>query len=158
MHRSCHVCLVESATYTYQCYRPLFTFPSSSTACTMASDTIATPETHLSCKHETEENIVPEIPSHWLFKRDNHPLNHTYFCWRPFMHFLHHLFCAIGFGHASLHTVWEKAHPDTPDKIWEAGRDLLRERLEHINIVVRLCQSLDRCLIDFNYDIWPRLL
>lgn len=85
---------------------------------------------------------VPEIPPHWVFERENHPTGHSYFCWRPFTHFLHHLFCAIGFGHSSMHTVWENAHPDCPVEIWEAGRNLVRERMQHINIVVRFRRSL----------------
>jgi len=90
---------------------------------------------------KARKNPIPEIPSHWIFERDGHPSKHTYFCWSPFMHFLHHLFCVIGLGHASLHHVWEDSHPDCSAEVWEHGRDMLRERLQHINIVAGLLLS-----------------
>jgi hypothetical protein len=111
-----------------------------------SSDTIDMSAATVRDDRKTEDPHIPEIPSHWIFKRDKHPVGHAYFCWSPFLHFLHHLFCVIGLGHASLHEVWKTCHPGCSDEVWEHGRDRLRERLEHINIVVRLSKSDGRPL------------
>ena len=111
-------------------------------------------ETPVRDDHKTENSHIPEIPSHWIFKRDKHPVEHPYFCWSPFTHFLHHLFCVIGLGHASLHQVWKMCHPGCPDDVWENGRDRLRERLEHINIVVRVVQSFSFPFIEMSGLGW----
>jgi len=103
----------------------------------MSSDIIAESENRFIPNHNAQGNSVPELPPHWIFKRDEHPLKHTDFCWWPFFHFLHHLFCVIGLGHASLHYVWEVSYPGCPAEVWGPWRDTLRERLQHINIVVR---------------------
>jgi len=115
--------------------------PLSLTMSTMSSDTIVGPGTRCLCNHKAQDkkegNQVPKMPSHWVFERDRHPPGHAYFCWWPFFHFLHHLFCAISFGHSNLYHVWELSYPGCSTELWEHGRDLQRERMEHINIMVR---------------------
>jgi hypothetical protein len=106
--------------------------PPSSTMNRMPSDATMGPGTRL-----IPNQKLPAIPPHWIFERDGHPSRHTYFCWWPFFHFLHHLFCVIGLGHASLHDVWEMTYLDCPAEVWERWRDTVRARLEHTNIVVR---------------------
>lgn len=106
----------------------------------VSSDTAFSPET-LESIHKTHENSVPEIPPHWIFEREGYPSNHTDFCWWPISHFLHHAFCAIGFGHTSLPDVWKVCHPDCLPEVWERERETTRDRLQHVNIVVRTQRS-----------------
>ena len=106
--------------------------------------------------HKSEDAQIPEIPSHWVFGGGGDSSKH--FCWRPFTHFLHHLFCVIGLGHASLHSVWKDSYPGCPDEVWEKGRDRLRERLEHINIVVRSHLRVDECFACLHPSDWSRLV
>ena len=100
-----------------------------------------------------EETPVPdhELPPHWVFKREGHPLNHSYFCWRPFPHFLCHLFCLIGFGHVNLDGVWEVCHPDCAVETWERWRDQLKGRLQHINVMVHSWQIPSERLLKILY-------
>lgn len=103
-------------------------------------DTPQTKEVHL-CAYKARKPLIPPVPLHWIFERDGHSKYHGHFCWRPFTHFLHHLFCVIGLGHASLNAVWERCYEDCPDEVWEHFRDELRERMEHINVVAGLLIS-----------------
>lgn len=126
-------------------------YPSSSlNMTTMSSDTMVGSEINFPSNRngKAQEHLVPEIPSHWIFDRDGHLSNHSYFCWGPPIHCLYHLLCVISFGHASLYQVWESTYPDCPVEVWEHGRDMLRERIQHINIVVRFSQRLDRLPAD----------
>ena len=123
---------VVSASYISPLGTPTsFPFPLSVAARKMS------PEAHPSSDIEAQKTDVLDMPSHWIFKRDGHPLNHTYFCWWPPLHFLHHLMCAIGWGHGSLVEFWELCHPRCPLEVWEHERDLVGGRLEHLNTVVR---------------------
>ena len=87
--------------------------------------------------NKTKGKTVPPMPSHWIFERDGHPSGHAYFCWWPLPHFLHHLFCSISFGHSNMRDVWKNSYPDCSTERWEKVRMELRERLEHINLMVR---------------------
>ena len=122
----------------------------------MLPETTATPVTHVPCSHEPKKNVVPEMPPHWVFERDKHPEHWYSSYWHLFTHFLYRTFCVIGLGHADLETVWETTHPDCPVEIWEAGRNSLRERLEHVNLVVRSRRTIDEQLVGLNCDVWPR--
>ena len=73
---------------------------------------------------------IPDLPPHWDFGGDVHPI---YASWNPIL-FIHQLLCIISFGCASLQTVWDKIH--SPD--WRALRESGKDRLQHINVVVRL--------------------
>jgi len=112
----------------------------------MLPDTTATPQAHSVCNHKQKETIVPEMPSHWVFERDEHS-KHWYLSWHRFAHFLYRVFCVIGLGHADLKTVWVTTHPNCPVEIWEAGRNSLRERLEHVNLVVRFRRAIYQRLL-----------
>jgi len=116
------------------------------------------PQGTLSYNDKAQGNFIPEMPSHWIFERDGHLPAHSYFCWSPFFHLLHHLLCVIGFGHGSLYHVWEVSHPDCPVEVWESGRDSLRERLQHINVMVCFQRRLDKRFIDFFCAVWSRLV
>ena len=120
------------------------------------SQTTATPGIYPLGDQKLKEN-PPPMPHHWVFKRDKHS-DHWFFCWRPFAHFVYRVFCVIGLGHTDLKTVWETSYPGCPVEGWEAGRDSLRERLEHVNLVVRFRWSLDECLVDLDCDVWSRLV
>ena len=56
------------------------------------------------------------------------------------------MLCAVALGHDDLGIIWENSHPGVPVEVWEHGRDSLRERIEHVNLVVRFGWSLDERL------------
>ena len=119
---------------------PTLSLPYSSPPLTtraMSLHTAPQPGTGVGSSDKADPN-PPKLPPHWNFGGEE---GHTYFCWWPFFHCLHHLLCVIGFGHASLVDLWKVTHPKCSSEVWEHGRDLLRERMEHINLVVRLRQS-----------------
>ena len=74
--------------------------------------------------------VIPPLPEHWDFGGELHPLRPS---WNPIL-FTHQLFCAISFGGGNLQTVWEKSHTSA----WNVTRDVVRERINHANLVVRL--------------------
>ena len=96
------------------------------------------PQSGQEVQEKVQENTIPEIPPHWIFERNGHPTNHLYFCWWPLLHCIYHISCVISFGHASLYPIWEVSHQNCSAEVWEHARTLLRERLAHVNIVVRL--------------------
>ena len=74
-------------------------------------------------------------PPHWDFGGELHPtfasLNAN-----PTL-LIHQVFCFISFGCANLQTVWERSHSKSA---WQEVRTTVKDRLEHINVVVRLPQ------------------
>ena len=96
------------------------------------------PQSKQEVQETVQENPTDTIPPHWIFERDGHPPEHPYFCWWPLFHCIYHISCVISFGHANLYRVWEVSHPNCSDEVWEQAATLLRERLAHVNIVVRL--------------------
>ena len=107
----------------------------SSTMNTM-SETVAAQGARSPSDTKQKENDLPNMPPHWVFERGRHP-DHWFLCWRPLAHFIYRVFCVIGLGHSDLGIVWKASHPKCPVETWEAGRDSLRERIQHINVVVR---------------------
>lgn len=84
------------------------------------------------------------MPSHWVFKRDNPTPKDAYSFWQYLWHIPHQFFCVISLGHGSLRDVWSGSYPGCPIEVWKEGRNELRERLEHINLVVRPHPSADK--------------
>jgi len=88
------------------------------------------------------ENVVPPMPSHWIFKRDE----------RWVAYFIFRIFCSISLGHTDLETLWEKCNRNCPRKTWEDERDLWVERQGQTNLVVRFRRIIDEYVVCFDCD------
>ena len=73
---------------------------------------------------------IPELPDHWDFGGEVHPTQVS----RGTPLLVHRLFCIIGFGYVNLQTVWERSHTSA----WRGVRNDMKDRTQHINIVVCL--------------------
>ena len=69
------------------------------------------------------------MPVHWKFEKGS------------YLAFIHGLLCVIGTGHTSLFPIWRMVRPDREGDDWKETRESLKKRLEHIGILVRLCES-----------------
>ena len=109
----------------------------------------AEPRTHLADPKIQGGGGIPDVPPHWMFERDG---GRSVFPGRPFVHFLYQFFCVIGFGYPSPRDFWEVSYPGCPVEVVERARDKLRQRFEHVNIVVR-CQSFGGRVAGFDCNV-----
>ena len=72
--------------------------------------------------------VDAEIPVWWTFKKGS------------YLTFIYGLLCVIGTGHTSLVPIWRVVHPNCTTEDWKEVRDSMKQRFEHINILVRLCE------------------
>ena len=103
---------------------------------------------HLLDQKVEGDQTPDEMPPHWVFKRDKDMSKNSPFHWRSLVYDLHKVLCVFGFGHASLRDVWVMTHPKCRLEVVDRTKNKLRQRLEHVNIVVRY-QDFDRCVGDF---------
>lgn len=71
---------------------------------------------------------APELPPHWKFGEQTG----GHFSANPIT-LLCQLFCVVGFGRPDLEGVWKRSHED-----WVELRREVKDRLHHVDIVVRL--------------------
>ena len=104
--------------------------------------------THLLDQKVEGDHTPNEMPPHWVFKRDKD----TSKIFPPHLHSLvyglHKVLCVFGFGHSNLRDVWEMTHPKCRVEVVDRTKDKLRQRLEHVNIVV-CYQYFDRWVLIF---------
>lgn len=87
----------------------------------------------MTASHDDDDGnvtVIPNLPEHWNFGGEIHPIQAP----RNLTLFIHQLLCVLSFGYANLQTVWKKSHTSA----WRTTRDDMRDRLQHINIMVRL--------------------
>ena len=84
----------------------------------------------------TMNDEIPPLPPHWIFDGERESPNYTGSLTQKTVLDIHHILCLVIFGRGSLRPIWERVHTvDT--KGWEEGRNLIKERIQHSNIVVR---------------------
>ena len=84
----------------------------------------------MSIPRDDEENALgKDLPKHWNFGGETDSIRLP----RNPRLLIQQLLCVICFGCASLQTVWRESH--TP--AWRTSRNDVRDRLQHINVVVR---------------------
>lgn len=87
----------------------------------------------LDTKHD---DTLPPPPPHWIFDGEPDSPRYTGSFKQRAVVALHRTLCIVTFGEKSLRPIWERKH--APESgAWEYGRDTLRERIQHTNIVVR---------------------
>ena len=82
-----------------------------------------------------EDERIPPMPPHWIFDGEEDSPNYTGSLMQRIVLATYHVLCVATFGEKSLHPIWVRNHTDT--KAWEYGRDTLKDRIQHTNIVVR---------------------
>jgi hypothetical protein len=84
----------------------------------------------------TTDDEIPPVPSHWIFDGERDSPNYTGSLMQKVVLAINRTLCIVTFADGNLRPIWERAHkPDAGH--WEEGRNALRERIEHTNIVVR---------------------
>ena len=78
---------------------------------------------------------VPRIESHWTFEDGGYP---TFPPLRLVLRVIFQFLCLISFGHKNLGPIWAACYRGCEEEDWNKRRDAIRERLEHVNVVVRL--------------------
>ena len=74
--------------------------------------------------------LMPDLPEHWKFGKGIDPIEIPQ---NPRL-FIHRSLCLISFGCGNLQAVWERSHTSA----WRTTRKDMKERLQHVNVVVRL--------------------
>ncbi|KAF9642150.1 hypothetical protein BDM02DRAFT_3273571 [Thelephora ganbajun] len=82
----------------------------------------------------TMNDEIPPLPPHWIFDGEPDSPNYTGSLTQRVVLTLHRVLCIMTFGGASIRPVWKRIHT-TGAGVWEEGRDSLRERIQHTNIV-----------------------
>ena len=107
---------------------------------------------------ETHEYVPPADdtnpripPPHWTFGRGGYP---TFFLLHSVLRALFQFLCLISFGHKNLKPIWAVCYRGCKEEDWEKKRDAIRERLQHVNVVVRLQQSPDEFSAGLDRDFW----
>jgi len=81
----------------------------------------------------TKDDRIPPLPPHWVFDGEEDSPNYTGSLMQRVVLATHHLLCVVTFGEKSLRPIWERHHTDIA--AWEYGRDTLKDRIQHTNIV-----------------------
>lgn len=82
------------------------------------------------------DDDVPPLPPHWIFDGERDSPNYTGSLTQKVELVIHRILCIVTFGHPRLRPVWERSFTMDAGG-WEEGRNSLRERIQHTNIVVR---------------------
>jgi len=83
----------------------------------------------------TEKNDeIPSMDKHWIFYGEPTSLNDTRSLAQRVVLAISRILCLVAFGWPNLSPAWERSH--SKDKDWEEGKDSLRKRIEHTNVVV----------------------
>ena len=92
---------------------------------------------------------LPDIPPHWLVRREDYPLLQYYF---------QRFISIISWGDGNMAHLWGVCCPGCSSELWEKETEMVIKRLDRVNIVVRIFSSLDfdRCSMGFDCDFWPR--
>ena len=78
---------------------------------------------------------VPPPPRHWILNGERDSPNYTVSLAQNVVLFTHRILCLVAFGEPSIRPIWERSHcGDITD--WEETRSSLRERIQHMNIIV----------------------
>jgi len=79
---------------------------------------------------------VPPLPPHWIFDGEPDSPNYTGSLVQKAVLAFHRTLALVTFGVGSLRPTWERCHLAYHDEgIWAEGRDSLRERIQHTNVV-----------------------
>lgn len=84
----------------------------------------------------TMKNEIPPLPPHWIFDGEPDSPNYTGSLKQRAVLAFHRILSIVTLGGGSLRPLWERCHIEN-DGVWEEGRDSLRERIQHTNVVVR---------------------
>ena len=82
-----------------------------------------------------DDSGVPPLPRHWILNGERDSPNYTGSLAQKLVLVTHRILCLITFGGTSLRPIWERSHCEDT-RVWEEGRNSLRERIQHTNIVV----------------------
>ena len=85
-----------------------------------------------SCIDDTDPR---KPPPHWTFEGGKYPsfVPLHWVLWALFQ-----FLCLVSFGQKNLRHVWAACYRGCSKEVWEKKRGAMRERVQHINIVVRL--------------------
>jgi len=84
-----------------------------------------------------KDDEIPQIPPHWIFDGERDSPKYTGSLAQKVVLLFHRALCFVTFGGASIRPMWNRIHTTEPGA-WEEGRDSLRERISHHNIVAGL--------------------
>ena len=91
------------------------------------------PRTTMSIVSAKMGDEIPPMPPHWIFDGERESPNYAGSTMQKVVLVTHRAFCAVTIGSSNLRPLWERCN----DGGWEEGRNSLRERIQHTNIVVR---------------------
>jgi len=102
----------------------------------------------------TNGDEIPPLPPHWIFDGEQDSPNYTGSLAQKVVLNFHRTLCLVSFGGTGLRQIWERSH--TMDSgTWEEGRNSLRERIQHTNIVVRFsCFGVGEHFLDFCRQVY----
>ena len=84
----------------------------------------------------TMDGRIPPMPPHWILDGDPESPKYNGSLMQKVVLIIHSGFCAVTIGAGNLRPLWERCNTNEPGA-WEEGRNSLRERIQHTNIVVR---------------------
>ena len=84
----------------------------------------------------TMDDGTPPLPPHWIFNGERDSPNYNGSLIHQVVLVAHRILCLVTFGGMSLRPIWVRSH-SMEVEVWEEGRNMLRERIQHTNIVVR---------------------
>ena len=101
--------------------------------------------------HDSE---VHSPPLHWIPNGEQNSPNYHGTLLQKVVLVIHRTLCLITFGEPSLRPIWERSHCGDA-KVWEQGRNSLRERIQHTNIVVSFIDfQRGGTLLDFRRAVY----
>ena len=96
------------------------------------------------------DNEIPPPPPHWIFDGEPDSPNYTGSLTQRVVLATHRTLCIVTFAEKSLRPIWVRNHMEDSEA-WEYGRDMLRERIQHTNIVVRFLR-FQRGAVSFDFS------
>ena len=83
-----------------------------------------------------KDDGIPPLPPHWIFDGEQDSPYYTGSFRQRVVLAMYRLLCLVTFGEKSLRPLWKRNHM-VDARAWEYGRDMLKDRIQHTNIVVR---------------------
>lgn len=99
------------------------------------------------------DSEIHPLPSHWNFELRADPANKIMFLVQSLVLVAHRVLGLVAFGQVNLQSTWDRCHGTDGD--WGEGRDMVRERIQHTNIVVCfICFCRGRTTLDFCRQVY----
>ena len=85
---------------------------------------------------DAKNGEIPPLQPHWIFDGEPDSPNYTGSLMQRLVLATYRTLCMVTFAENSLRPIWVRNHMEDPEAR-EHARDVLRERIQHTNIVVR---------------------